>query len=365
MEKEQRLKSIQNHDSAASLSASIHDYVAAYQSYLAASEEAKSLADSELDKAVSQQYLDLSDSYASKARECVRLGNISRDVLDKLTAHKPIKGFEAFVGLTDTKNYLVKDVVEPWKEGKFHERDLHCIMLYGPEGTAKSILAQAMTQEMGATCYFIKPFESFSVYNEDNAIYHMERIFKLGEERNNVVFFFPEPLAFFPIEDNKTSKLTTKIFLKIFIKELKKIKEKKLNILFVAGTSAPDKLSMKLFQKGIFDDLVKIHHPNEATRHDLIKERVKGCEISEEMLDYMAKLSKGWISKDTTRLAKNCKKFASLYQGDKETPVIDKEIVDKVMADFELHSADVGFGEAMGKFEKSIGRKVHIFDSRL
>lgn len=365
MDKQALLKSIQNHDSAASLSLAINDFVASYQSYLAASIEAKTIADNEIDKKVSEKYLTLSEEYASKANAAVANLHLSRDAIDKITPRKPTKGFDSFVGNEETKAFLKEELVKPWLEGKFHERELHSLLVYGPEKNGKSVLITSICYELGATPYYIQPFQSFSIYNKDNAIEHMKRIFALAEQKNNIVFYFPEPIAFFPKEDNDMNKKITKLFLKLIVKEMKRIKKLKLNILFIADTSAPDKLSMKLFKPGLFDDFIRIHHPNHKTRYGIIEERTRDVEITDETIEYMVKLSKTFIAKDISRMIRQCKKFAGLYQGDKEKPVIDQVIVDKVMSDFEPDNTDIDFNKTIVPFEEAVKGKVHIFNSTI
>ena len=345
---------------AASLARDVEDYMAEYENLIAASDIAKDISGSLLDKEESERYLQLSEKLLKEAKDALNKLHIKPEDLS-VGKRKKSKGFEHFIGEDKLKNYLSDTVVKLWKENRLAERNHSGLFLYGPEGVSKTVLVQSLIHELNATGYYIDPISNFSPYSE-NTKAKFKRLFKMAEQKNNVVFYFTRPVCFFPQETNPESKATAKIFLKLLKKEIKRVKKLKLNILFVASSAAPDKMSLKAFGKGMFDDLLRIHHPDRFTRKGLMEERLKGIEFENpNQIDELVPVTHGYISKEISRLCRRINKTAKLYGKDGNNAVITKDMMNRIMTDLGPMD-DLEFVANVNKFEESLPEECSIIN---
>ena len=359
-------KSLNSHLTAAEMALRIKDYKEAYLDYLACSEDSKLLSTLLLDKKQSQDALDKAEEYRTSADKYLERLHLSPEEKRKLRPRKKPKGFCEFIGRDDIKEHLTKMVVEPWKNGTYPESESLGILIYGPNGCAKSVLVQSLVHELEATEYYIEPRENFSVYNSVNVLSHWNDLFRKAEEKSNIVFYFTEAEAYFPKGEDEESKKTVEMFYKILSKERKRIRKRKLNILFVLGSAHPEKLDPSIFEKKflhpvLFTEIIRIHHPNTLTRKLRRQERLASIDVEEEgLFDYLAKETHRYVSKKVSDVCRSLKKRATIYQGDRECPLLTKERVDKVRKDHPLDK-DTSFEEGAEAFEKSLPSIVRVF----
>lgn len=356
---EAKKKDYEVHSEAIQMALSINDLVSAYSNYLICSQLADEISKLTLDKKDSEDY-------AKKSEDCHKLANdilpklhLSKDEEEKLNKKKMPKGFDQFIGEDKLKDYLKKEVIEPWRKHELNQRDKNIILIYGPEGVSKKVLIQSLIHELQATPYYINPINNYSPYSE-NVVDSFKKLFKMAEEKDNVVFYFTRPVCFFPEPNNKESKMTSKIFTKLLKKELKRIKKKNLNILFVASTSAMDKMDKKVFKKGLFDDLLRVHHPDRSTRKGMMEERLKDVEFEDkDMIDKLTPVTHGFVSKEISRLCRRIISTSKLYQKDGKNAVITNEMMKRIMHDLGPLD-DIDFKNVVDDFEKALPAGVSI-----
>ncbi len=350
-----------NAQSAANLARDVEDYMAEYENLVVACDIAKDIANNLLDKAESEQYALLATQFENEAKNALAKLHIKPEDLAQAGKRKRSKGFDRFVGEDKLKNYLTDTVIKDWREHNMKNRAHSGIFLYGPEGVSKTVLVQSLIHELNATGYYIDPISNFSPYSE-NTKAKFKRLFKMAEQKDNVVFYFTRPVCFFPQENNQESKATAKIFLKLLKKEIKRVKKLNLNILFVASSAAPDKMSLKAFGKGMFDDLLRVHHPDRHTRKGLMEERLQGIEFEvEDQIDQLVPVTHGYISKEISRLCRRIIKTAKLYGKDGKNAIITKEMMDRIMTDLGPMD-DLEFKEHVQAFEASLPETCSIIN---
>lgn len=343
----------------------IDDRRAAYMHYCEASQDAEELSFLVLDKDESDAYMKEGQEFQKKAEEVIAPLSLSPEEKAKITPRKKVKGFDEFVGLGKLKDYLREDVVTPWKNHTLNQRKKHGLFFYGPEGVAKNAFVRALIHELNATGCFIEPMKDFNIYNSSNYKYHVKVLFQKIEEKNNVVVVFPKPVAFFPKDDSKISRTIRKYFLKVLKKEQKKVRKKNLNVLFVATSTAPDKMSMEAFGPNGFDDLIRIHHPNKETRLEMIQERLKDIPfVSKDALDKIATSSHHYTTKEVSRLCRSVRKVEEVYSQKlpkgELAPYTD-EMLDRVLKDF-VPVDDPDYDRCVPEFENELPKGMEIIE---
>lgn len=352
-------KDYETHQLAAEMATSIQDFLSAYDNLMACGDLASEIGNLTLDSKESQKYADLSETCFKKANESIAHLKLSDSEIAKLKKRKTPKGFDKFIGEDKLKDHLKKDVIEPWLAHDMKSRKNSAILIYGPEGISKTVLVQSLIHELSATPYFIKPILNFSPFSE-NTKANFQKLFELAEEKDNVVFFFTKPTCFFPKDDDKESKATFKLFYKLFKKEMKRIRKKNLNILFVGTTSIPDKMNPKVFEKGFFDDLLRVHHPDRYTRKALMEERLKSIEFEDpEEIDKLTSMTHGYVSKEISRLCRRINSTAELYRKDGKPAIITKDMMKRIMDDLGPQD-DEEFKKNVDAFESSLSKDILV-----
>jgi len=343
----------------------VGDDLTAYQNYLTASRHAEELSTMILDRKESDNYLSIAAVDKEKAEDHLRRLNLSPEEVARITPRKPVKGFDEFLGLDKIKAYLKEDVVEHWRNHTMNQREKHGIFLYGPEGVAKTTLVMSLIHELGATGFFFEPFKDFSIYNASNYKQHTEDIFRQVEEKDNVVVYFPAPVAFFPKDDSKISKKTRKYFLKALKKEMKRVRKLNLNVLFVAGTTAPDQVSMEAFGPDLFDDLIRIHHPDRHTRLAILEERLKDIPFEDDrMLNDLALRTHRYTTKELSRLCRSLRKVDDLYSKDLpkgQRATFTRVMLERLMSDF-TPVDDLDFDKYVHVFEDALPSDIKVLN---
>jgi SpoVK/Ycf46/Vps4 family AAA+-type ATPase len=354
------LKEIEIHLSSASTADKIDDFVEAYKHYTLASRMYEDLAYLLLDKKAADETLEKAKDAERHGLESLEKANLSPEEKEKVILKKEDKTLSGFVGFDNLKEYLMDSIVKPWKANALNTRNKNAIFIYGPDGCGKTALIESLIHELGATGHFVEATYASIVDNPKGAKYQWEYVLKKGMEKDNVVFYLDAPDGYFPQEKDKVSKKTFKIFSKLFKKQLQLIRKKNLNILIIASTPNLTGLNLKIFQQGMFDDVIRIHHPDRVTRKEIFLSRLAGYDI-QISLDDLVKTTHGYITKDVSRLCRSLKKMANLYAKDGQKPVIDDVILNKVLPVFEK-TDEQDFASVVANFEKNLPSNIEIID---
>lgn len=346
---------------AADMSLAVKDYLSAYNCFLTCGDICNEISTLTFDNDESLEYAKLSESCYKQANDHLSQLNLSKEEMGKLKKRKTPKGFDKFIGEDRLKDYLKRDVLLLWRENRFKERDKSAILVYGPEGISKTVFVQSLIHELTATPYFINPIANYSPFS-DNTKENFKTLFELAEKKDHVVFYFTKPECFFPRAKDKESKATFKMFYKLVKKEIKRVRKLNLHILFIASTSCPDMINPKVFEKGFFDDLLRVHHPNTQTRKRMMEERLKGIEFEEENeIDHLANYTHGFVSKEVSRLCRRIKNTSELYAKDGKPSIITKEMISRILEDLSP-SDDEYFKKNVSSFESSLGMDVSVIN---
>ena len=90
-------------------------------------------------------------------------------------------------------------------------------------------------------------------------------------------------------------------YMKFIKMNIKRVKKKKMNVLFVATTECPDKLSKDFYQEGMFDDLIRIDLPDHRTRESIIRQIIPS--INEDVLKEIIYSTEGYHTWGVTEIA--------------------------------------------------------------
>ena len=250
---------------------------------------------------------------------------ISSEYNDVLEVPEPRGGFEMVGGHEEVKEFLKDFVVEPMRAGKTHVVPMG-VLLTGPPGTGKSILAEAVAKECGFNFVKLQPdkiLNSLVGQSEKN----LERALNLIDTMNPCVVFIDElDKSTFATADN-SSTLDSGVSSNIArrLQEYMSDTKHRGKVLFLGATNYPNKLSPALKRPGRFDEKIPLLVPD-------VKDRAKIFEVIltkyfnqagiKEDIDYLklSGLTDGYTGAEIERI---CLKAVRLAKGN---PVGQEEL---------------------------------------
>ena len=243
------------------------------------------------------------EEYQSLSNECRNKESYARSMNEKdkeSLSNKSLIHLDEFVGLENTKERLKSTVLKYYKECKLKEYDKNALFIYGPSGTGKTMLVNAIANEVNARIYKIEPLLHFDSKNYPDSENAVIKIFDDAKKEEKAIIFIETPLCYF-MKSNGSKEIeeVTNLFLNLFRREIKKAK--KHNILVIATSSCPDKLEPEIFKKGMFDDIIRIDLPDDETRKLLILQVIN--KIDETTLNHVVNLTAGYTSWEVTHIA--------------------------------------------------------------
>jgi len=211
-------------------------------------------------------------------------------------------------GLEDLKQKLIESVDWPLSHPKIFERmginPPRGILLYGPPGCGKTLLARAVATETKANFISIKGPELLSKYvgESEKAI---REVFRKAKMAAPCIIFFDEFDSIAPSRGRHTtdSGVSEKV-LSQFLTELDGLEVKK-DIIVIAATNRPDILDPALIRPGRIDRILLVPAPDEDGREKILKIFTKGMPLAANIdLNELNKQLDGFSGADVETLCR-------------------------------------------------------------
>jgi transitional endoplasmic reticulum ATPase len=204
-------------------------------------------------------------------------------------------------GLKEVKKVLEENVIwaikEPERFKKFGIRPARGILLYGPPGCGKTLIAKALANESGANFITVRGPEVLSkwVGESEKAI---REIFRKAKSASPCIIFFDEidaiakPRAYEEdsgVSERVLSQLLTEIDASHTIE----------SIFVIGATNRPDFIDPSLLRPGRIDLLVYVTAPNEEERLEILKILTSNMPLSKDVsLERVSKITNGYSGAD-------------------------------------------------------------------
>ena len=186
----------------------------------------------------------------------------------------PNVGWSDVGGLVETKARLVEAVEWPLQfPGLFAQAGIKPttgILLAGPPGCGKTLLAKALASESKVNFISVKGPELLSKYvgESERAV---RDIFRKARQAAPCIVFFDEIDALVPTRGGGTSDShVTERVLSQFLAELDGVEELR-GVLVLGATNRADILDPAILRPGRFDEIVEIPPPDEAGREEIFR----------------------------------------------------------------------------------------------
>jgi len=217
-------------------------------------------------------------------------------VMREVAIQRPTETWEDVGGLEEIKQQLEEAIkwplLYPELLKKANQKPPKGIMLYGPPGCGKTLVARALANECGVNFIAVKGPELISKWVGESEA-QVRKLFKRARQSAPCVIFFDEIEALVTFrgsganDANVGNRVTSQL-----LTELDGIEELK-GVFVLAATNRIDLVDSALLRPGRFEYLIYLPPPNEEARMKIFEIHTRGKPLSEDV--------------DLRKLAKNAK----------------------------------------------------------
>jgi len=213
-------------------------------------------------------------------------------------------------GLESIKRELQEAVQWPMKYPDLYAKIGHTvpkgILIHGPSGTGKTLLAKAVASESEANFISIKGPELLSKWVGESER-GIREVFKRARQASPCVIFFDEVDALAPMrgggmEGGAAGGISDKVVSQI-LTEMDGISS--LNgVVVLAATNRPDMVDPALLRPGRFDRIVFVPNPDKESRKKILEIHSEGKPLTKDVkFDRIAELTEGFSGADMAAVA--------------------------------------------------------------
>ncbi len=198
------------------------------------------------------------------------------------------------------------------------------VLLYGPPGCGKTLLAKAVANETNAAFYAINGPEIMSKYYGESER-QLREIFEEAEKNAPAVIFIDEIDAIAPKRDEVSGEVERRVVAQLLT--LMDGLKGRGDVIVIGATNRPDALDPALRRPGRFDREIEIGVPDKEARKEILQIHTRGMPLEKDVdLDKIAELTHGYTGADLEMLCKE----AALKALRRYLPEIQKLETDRV-----------------------------------
>ncbi|MFQ6061004.1 MAG: CDC48 family AAA ATPase, partial [Thermoplasmata archaeon] len=268
------------------------------------------------------------------------------------------------IGGLEEELQRVREMIElPLKHTELFERlgidPPKGVLLFGPPGAGKTLIAKAVASEAGASFYSIQGPEIMSKYYGASEERLREK-FEEAEKNAPSVIFIDELDSIAPRREEVTGEVERRVVAQLLT--LMDGMSTRGNVIVIAATNREDAIDPALRRGGRFDREIEIGVPDRKGRKEILQIHTRGMPIEggeeerDALLTEFANITYGFVGADLAALARE----AAMKALRRYLPKIDleKPIPTEVLEDIRVTKAD--FKNALKEVEPSAMREVLV-----
>lgn len=231
----------------------------------------------------------------------VAFKEITPTELREIYVEVPMVKWEDIGGLEEVKQELKEAIEWPLKYPERFKRigikPPKGILLFGPPGCGKTLLAKAVANESESNFITVKGPEIFSkwVGESEKAI---REIFRKARTAAPAIIFFDEIDSIAPVRfAGSGDSMVTERVISQLLTEMDGLVGLE-NVVIMGATNRPDIIDPALLRPGRFDRLLYVPEPDSETRLQILKIHTKGMPLKNVELEKLTSLTRGFAGSD-------------------------------------------------------------------
>jgi len=228
-------------------------------------------------------------------------------------------------GLDEVREELKKIVEKPINDiesfNAYGIKPAKGIMLYGPPGCGKTLLAKAVAGESECNFITIRGPEVLSMWvgESEKAI---RNVFKKARQVSPCIIFFDEIDAIATVRGGDTSRVSDRVLNQI-LTEMDGIEELE-NVIVMAATNRPDLVDPAVMRPGRFDQIILVKPPDVAARKEIFKVHTKNMPLGKVEFEKLVIATEGYTGADLEAI---CREAAYAAMEEKSKRVEEKHFI--------------------------------------
>lgn len=204
-------------------------------------------------------------------------------------------------GLQDIKKQIYKRIILPFQKPslfqRFRRRVGGGILMYGPPGCGKTLLARATAGECKASFFNVEIADILDMYIGESER-KLHAIFELARQNIPAVIFFDEVEALGGKRQYAREATSSKLVSQ-FLSELDGFTQNNSGVLILASTNVPWALDSAFLRPGRFDRMLFMPPPDLNARETILRIQLKDRPVAEKInINRLAKQTSGFSGAD-------------------------------------------------------------------
>ncbi|MBI2632323.1 AAA family ATPase, partial [Candidatus Pacearchaeota archaeon] len=235
------------------------------------------------------------------------LKTVRPSALREVLIEKPNVKWNDIGGLFNVKQDLIEVIEWPLTNAEAFKRlgirPPKGVLLYGPPGCGKTLLAKAVANESQANFIQVKGPELISMWVGESEK-GVRKIFEKARQASPTIVFFDEIDSIASRRGLESGAKVTERVVNQLLSEMDGLEELN-DVVIIAATNRPDILDPALLRAGRFDRLIMTGTPDKESRLEIFKIHTKNMPLNKDVdLKELAQLTDGFVGADIESLCR-------------------------------------------------------------